>query len=222
MAIGLGIAGVVKARRGSPRKGMAIAGIVLGALALPAAAGGVFFTVQIADELEERSDRYERNIDDAYDDGYDDLYGAPEPTASPTPSDLPGRTKPLAFGQTFRYDDGVEVTVKEAKGYKPEPNRYLPDRPKFAAKVTVTITNNSDKRIEVRLALPSARDDKGLEATRMYDAEVYKPFDGSLLPGQSATGVFGYGLPEDSKGLQFEIDPGPSEYEGAIWSGALS
>ncbi|MET9698783.1 DUF4352 domain-containing protein [Streptomyces sp. NPDC006529] len=220
VAIGLGIAGMVQASKGAPRKAMAVAGTVLGVLGLCAAGAGTYFTGRILHEIDDQVNKglppsHSSPYDDEYDDDYDDE------SPSPRPSDVPGKTSPLPFGRTFTYDDGVEVTVKEATGYTPEPNKYDPGRPKFAAKVTVTITNKTNEKVELRAALPSARDDKGLESKRMYDFTVEHPFSGSLLPGQSSTGVFAFGLPEGTKGIQFEIAPGIGKYDGAIWSGTL-
>ncbi|MER5728610.1 DUF4190 domain-containing protein [Streptomyces sp. NPDC002138] len=221
VGIGLGIAGMVQASKGAPRKGLAVAGTVLGVLGLCAAGAGTYFTSRIVNDIDDQVNKglphtHSSPFGDGYDDEYDDASPSPSPKA-----DVPGKTSALPFGQTFRYDDGVEVTVKEAAGYTPEPNKYDPSRPKFAAKVTVSITNNSKDKLELRAALPSARDDKGLESKRMYDFTVEHPFSGSLLPGQSATGVFAFGLPEGTKGIQFEIAPGISKYDGAIWSGTL-
>ncbi|MDJ0382991.1 DUF4190 domain-containing protein [Streptomyces sp. G-G2] len=217
VAIGLGIAGMVQGSRGAPYKALAISGTVLGVLGLCAAGVGAFLTVKIA-----------KGIDDQANKGLppsrSEPWSRPRTDPSPGPStkpDVPGKTSALPFGQTYRYDDGVEVTVKEATGYAPEPNKYDPDRPTFAAKVTVTIVNNASEKVELRSALPSARDEKGLESKRMYDVRVEKPFSGSLLPGQSATAVFAFGLSEGAKGIQFEIAPNIGEYEGAIWSGTL-
>ncbi|MFG2296556.1 DUF4190 domain-containing protein [Streptomyces sp. NPDC048603] len=228
-AIGTGVAGLAKANKGGGRKGMAITGIVLGSLSFLSMIVGVVFTIQISVDADKRDDaRYERSLDDYEDDSDSDSDSESDSDSdsgygdSDSYDDLPGPDSPLAFGKTYRYQDGVEVTVTEVKGYKPEPNAYMPDRPTSAAKVTATIKNGSDKKIEIRLALPSARDDKGVEVDRLFDDEVYKPFEGTLLPGQSATAVFGYGLTEGTKGLQFEISPAAVGYENAIWSGNLS
>ncbi|MFJ7203371.1 DUF4190 domain-containing protein [Streptomyces sp. NPDC098789] len=219
VAIGLGIAGMVQASKGAPRKTMAIAGTVLGVLGLAAAGAGTYFTSQIVKSIDKQVNE---GLPPTHSDPWDDEDEFADESPSPSPKvDVPGKTSALPFGKAFTYPDGVEVAVKEAAGYTPEPNKYDPDRPKFAAKVTVTITNNSKEKVELRAALPSARDDKGLESKRMYDFKVERPFSGSLLPGQSATGIFAFGLPEGTKGIQFEIAPGMGKYDGAIWSGTL-
>ena len=74
-AIGSGVAGLVRANKGGGRKGMAIDGIVLGALSFLSMIAGIVFTIQLSDKLDDRREsRYERSLDD-YDDEYDSGYG---------------------------------------------------------------------------------------------------------------------------------------------------
>ncbi|MFZ3497280.1 DUF4352 domain-containing protein [Streptomyces sp. 5.8] len=218
---GLGIAAVVKARRGAPRATLAAVGTVLSLLGLGASTGGWFITKSVFE-------RIDRNIADSrdYEYNYDD-YDLPTPNApaSPTPkaspSDIPGVTSALAWGAPYTYEDGVQVTVQRAVAYKPSSTAYPPEaRNGNAVKVTVKIVNNSGAALDVDLALPNARDDQGTEAEMAFDASVPKMFKGSVMAGESMTGTFAFVVPKGTKNLHFEIAPGV-DYDDAIWSGPI-
>ncbi|MDD9381556.1 DUF4352 domain-containing protein [Streptomyces sp. ZAF1911] len=223
--VGIGIAAVLKSRRGAPRAALAAVGTALSVLALGASVGGWFITVAVFD-------RIDRNVtanrsDDEYDYGYDDDYGtrAPSapasPTPKPSPSDIPGQTSALAWGQTYTYEDGIQVTVQGATPYKPSSTAYPPEaRNANAVKVTVKIANNSGSALDVNLVLPHARDDQGVEAEMAFDGSVPKMFKGSVLAGESMTGTFAFVVPKGTKSLHFEIAPG-TPYDDAIWSGPI-
>ncbi|MCP3758067.1 DUF4352 domain-containing protein [Streptomyces sp. TBY4] len=221
--VGLGIAAVLKARRGAPRGTMAVFGTVLGILGLGASVGGWFFTTNVID-------RIDRNISDARSgDGYEFDYdselqypSAPaSPTPKPSPSDVPGKTSALAWGKPYTYEDGVQVTVQGAVPYKPSSTAYPPEaRNANAVKVTVKIVNNSGAALDVSLALPHARDDQGTEAEMAFDGSVPKMFKGSVMAGESMTGTFAFVVPKGTKSLHFEIAPG-TKYDDAIWSGPI-
>lgn len=221
--VGLGIAAVLKARRGAPRGTMAVFGTVLGILGLGASVGGWFFTADVID-------RIDRNISDARSgDGYEFDYdselqypSAPaSPTPKPSPSDIPGKTSALAWGKPYTYEDGVQVTVQSAVPYKPSSTAYPAEaRNANGVKVTVKIVNNSGAALDVSLALPHARDDQGTEAEMAFDGSVPKMFKGSVMAGESMTGTFAFVVPKGTKSLHFEIAPG-SKYDDAIWSGPI-
>ncbi|MFE4259947.1 DUF4352 domain-containing protein [Streptomyces sp. NPDC056883] len=223
--VGVGIAAVLKSRRGAPRAALAAVGTALSVLALGASVGGWFITTAVFD-------RIDRNVaanrsDDEYDYGYDDDYeprtpSAPaSPTPKPSPSDVPGKTSALAWGKPYTYEDGVQVTVQGATPYKPSSTAYPPSaRNGNAVKVTVKIVNNSGAALDVSLALPHARDDQGTEAEMAFDGSVPKMFKGSVMAGESMTGTFAFVVPEGTKSLHFEIAPG-TKYDDAIWSGPI-
>lgn len=223
--VGIGIAAVLNSRRGAPRAALAAVGTALSVLALGASVGGWFITAAVFD-------RIDRNVaanrsDDEYDYGYDDDYeprtpSAPAtPTPKPSPSDIPGQTSALAWGQTYTYEDGIQVTVQGVTPYKPSSTAYPPEaRNANAVKVTVKIANNSGSALDVNLVLPHARDDQGVEAEMAFDGSVPKMFKGSVLAGESMTGTFAFVVPKGTKSLHFEIAPG-TPYDDAIWSGPI-
>ncbi|MFD3700246.1 DUF4352 domain-containing protein [Streptomyces sp. NPDC058646] len=221
---GLGIAGLVKANKGAPRKAMAVTGMVLGFLSLGAMAGGIYFTAAIVKEVERREDEdlAELDIDPPYSPSSPSYPGYPTPKPKPSPSDIPGKTSALPWGSTFTYPDGVEITVQEATAYTVGKTAYPQNRTGRGVKVTVKITNRSDAPIDVTTALPHARDDKGTESEMVFDGSLPKLFKGSVLPGESATGGFVFDVAKDSKNLHFEISPGiTNDYDDAIWSGPI-
>ncbi|MCJ1677620.1 DUF4352 domain-containing protein [Streptomyces sp. APSN-46.1] len=230
IAIGIGIGAVSRAKSlpGSPRRTMAIIGAALGGLALIGSIGGFFTTKSILTEIDRQTANEIDELDDVdgldvypYPPGYSDpTPKAPTPKASP--SDIPGRTSALAWGKTFTYPNGVEVTAERAVPYSPGKSTYPRDHSGHAVKVTVKIVNKSDAALDVHLALPHARDDQGGSADMLFDTPLPKMFKGSVMPGESATGVFLFSVPEGTKGLHFELSPGlPPEYPQTIWSGPI-
>ncbi|MGW5850329.1 DUF4352 domain-containing protein [Streptomyces sp. NPDC055254] len=216
--LGLGIGGLVRARKGAPRKQMAVAGIVLGALSLGASAGGFFITAAFVKEVDKEIDK-QIDASDIY-----PSYTPPGSKSSPkaSPSDIPGKTSALEWGKPFVYDDGVELVVAGASPQSIGKNAYPTERVGRGVKVTVTIANKSSAAIDVSSALPNARDDKGNEVEMVFDGNLPKLFKGSVLPGQSATASFLFDVPEDSKGLHFEMSPGSlADYDDAIWNGPI-
>ncbi|MFI5862318.1 DUF4352 domain-containing protein [Streptomyces sp. NPDC051546] len=223
---GIGIAAVLKSRRGAPRATMAAFGTALGLLGIGASVGGWFITTTVIDKIDRNiADSRSADYDEDYDYDYGDGSDAPSAPASPapkaSPSDIPGRTSALAWGKPYTYEDGVQVTVLGAAPYKPSSTAYPAEaRNGNAAKVTVKIVNNSGAALDVSLALPHARDDQGTEAEMAFDGSVPKMFKGSVMAGESMTGTFAFLVPEGTKSLHFEIAP-DTEYEDAVWSGPI-
>lgn len=199
-ALGLGIGALVRASKGAPRKAMAVTGTVLGVLGLGAAVGGVFLTALVVDEATDRAgrslDRQDREL-------------IPYPDASPTPSRVPGLTSALPFGETFTYDNGVTVSLSEPKKYQPK-GIVAREKVKNAIQITVTITNGSAEPHEVIYAMPNVRDDKGMTAETVFDSGggVPKMIRGSLLPGETASGIVAFEVPEGTASISADISAG--------------
>ncbi|MCX4777992.1 DUF4190 domain-containing protein [Streptomyces sp. NBC_01264] len=222
--VGLGIAAVVKSRRGAPRATMAAVGTALAVLGLGASVGGWFITAHVIHKIDETvaDNRARYDYDDDYDYDYDYAEpSAPAPKPSPSPTDTPGITSALAWGTPYTYKNGVQVTVQSAVPYTPSSTAAPKEaRNGNAVKVKVKIVNNSGTALDVSLSLPHARDDQGTEAEMVFDGSVPKLFDGSVLAGESMTGTFAFLVPEGTKSLHFEIAPG-IDYDDAIWSGPI-
>lgn len=203
--LGLGIAALVRASNGAPRKTMSIVGTVLGVLGLGASVGGYFLTAYVMDEatgrIERSIDRQQRELDELYPD--DEAW----PSESASPSQVPGLDTALPFGETFAYEDGVKVSLSGVKKYKPE-TLYGQEKVKNAVQMTITITNGSTKPHEVAYAVPNVRDDKGMTAKLVFDGTVPKTISGTILPGASASGVVAFEVPEGTTAVSADISAG--------------
>ncbi|MGW0363231.1 DUF4352 domain-containing protein [Streptomyces sp. NPDC002990] len=206
-ALGLGIGAVVRSSRGGPRKAMSIVGTALGVLGMGASVGGFFLTGYV---VEKAADRMVEEADWEQEDLDQHGPGAgPTPSQAPTPSEVPGLTSALPFGETFTYDSGIKVTLSAPKAYKPS-GLYAREKYDNAIQITVTITNGTTAPHEVIYAMPNVRDDKGMTADKVFDSGggVPKMITGSILPGQSASGVVAFEIPEGTKNITADISAG--------------
>ncbi|MFE2851312.1 DUF4190 domain-containing protein, partial [Streptomyces lavendulae] len=206
--IGLSIAGLVRAGRGAPRKVMSLVGIALGVLGLAATVGGFLFTMAVVDEFPDRVDQHQGS--DWYDDPeYDDPDVLPSPSGFALPPDMPstgpGISTPVAFGQTVTYPNGIQVTLSAPKRYTTS-NKYLPVG--NAVEVTFTITNTSKRPHDVVYAMPNLTDDKGAEGKLVFDGRMPKRIQGTIQPGESATGTAAFEVPDGTRSVSAELSPG--------------
>ncbi|MFF0551906.1 hypothetical protein ACFYUL_23405 [Streptomyces sp. NPDC004311] len=213
VAIGLGIGGIVRASKGAPNRVMAIVGTALGGLGLVASVAGFFITVSVF----ENDGGYAHSID--YGDDPEDLYPGDEPwptvsrSPSPSASQVPGLTSALPFGETFTYPNGVKVSLSAPTKYEPK-GITARERIKNAIQLTVTITNGSKEPHEVIYAMPNVRDDKGMTADMVFDSggsagsTVPKMIRGSILPGETASGIVAFEVPEGTKSITADISAG--------------
>ncbi|MFJ4864239.1 hypothetical protein [Streptomyces sp. NPDC088748] len=209
VGLGLGIGGTVRANKGAPHKSMAVVGTVLGVAGMLASVGGFFLTAMV---VEKAGDRLDQQIEDEdWDHELDGLApsGEPWPSKSPSPSQVPGLTSALPFGETFTYPNGVKVSLSVPKEYEPK-GIVARERIKNAIQLTVTITNGSTTPHEVIYAMPNVRDDRGMTADTVYDGtgNVPKLIRGSILPGESASGVVAFEVPEGTKSITADISAG--------------
>ncbi|MFF5803409.1 hypothetical protein [Streptomyces sp. NPDC012746] len=208
VALGLGIGGIVRAAEGAPRRVMAIVGTVLGLLGLGASVGGYVLTGVVSDKF---TDRIEHEIE--ADEDWEDWEGPdglgpvmpPPPKPSPSPTDIPGITTPLAFGETYTYPNGVKVSLSKPKKYVTK-NKYSDLG--NAVVLTLTITNGSTEPHNVIYAMPNVRDENGMTAKLAFDGDVPKMIRGDILPGQSASGVAAFEVPEGTERITADISPG--------------
>ncbi|MFI5546653.1 hypothetical protein ACIA6E_23105 [Streptomyces sp. NPDC051815] len=213
VAVGLGIGGIVRASKGAPNRVMAIVGTALGGLGLVASVAGFFITVSVF----ENDGGYAHSID--YGDDPEDLYPGDEPwptvsrSPSPSASQVPGLTSALPFGETFTYPNGVKVSLSAPTKYEPK-GITARERIKNAIQLTVTITNGSKEPHEVIYAMPNVRDDKGMTADMVFDSggsagsTVPKMIRGSILPGETASGIVAFEVPEGTKSITADISAG--------------
>ncbi|MFE7184741.1 DUF4352 domain-containing protein [Streptomyces erythrochromogenes] len=214
--VGLGIGAIVRANKGAPNKTMAVVGTALAGAGILASVGGFFLTVSV---IEHGSNRIEAGIDDFadYDPELDGPYPSSEPwpstsaSASPSPAQVPGLTSALQFGETYTYPNGVKVSLSKPTKYEPK-GIIAREQVKNAVQITITITNGSTAPHEVIYAVPNVRDDKGMTAEMVFDSgggsTVPKMVKGSILPGESASGVVAFEIPEGTKSISADIAAG--------------
>ncbi|MER7825981.1 DUF4352 domain-containing protein [Streptomyces sp. NPDC096097] len=219
VGLGLGIGGVVRANKGAPNKSMAVVGTVLSVLGLFASVGGLFLTFLVVDSADSRLDRQveadlrqnERHPGSAP--------SAPSPSRPAAPTQVPGLTSALPFGESFTYPNGVTVSLSAPTKYEPK-NAYDRKNVKNAVQITVTVTNHSTAPFEVRYVHPDVRDERGVLADPVYGFGMPKTITGALMPGETASGVDAFELPKGTENITAEISPGilldKVKYAGAI------
>ncbi|MEU9036609.1 hypothetical protein AB0D45_17125 [Streptomyces sp. NPDC048352] len=213
-ALGLGIAAFVRARAGAPRKAMAVVGAVLGVLGLGACVGGWFTTVTVIDRAIDRSAHGPAGGE--WDDDYDDEDPDAD-TPYPTPSTGPGMSTPLAFGRTYTYPNGIELTIGQPRAYTTS-SKWI--EVGNAVEVPFTITNTSDEPHRVVHAIPEVRDDQGKAGKLVFDGRMPKRVDTVIEPGHSASGSAAFEVPVGTRSISAELSPGvllpPAKFSGPI------
>ncbi|MFK0233247.1 DUF4190 domain-containing protein [Streptomyces vinaceus] len=219
VGIGIGIAALVRASKGAGRKAMAVTGTALAVLGIGASAGGLFLTGYVVTNVADRELREGWEVPSDLDsDAPAYPYPAPSPTTIPSPKQVPGIDSPLAFGETYTYPNGIKVTLSKPKKYVTK-NKY--STVENAVEFTLTITNDSTETHNVIYAVPNVRDDKGMTAKLAFDGgDVPKLIRGDILPGESASGILAYEVPEGTERLVADISPGIS-LPSAKFSGSL-
>ncbi|MBW5485444.1 hypothetical protein GPJ59_27110 [Streptomyces bambusae] len=219
VALGLGIGAVVRASKGGGRRAMAVTGTVLGVLGIGACVAGWFITASVVDRLADRADRSLGRELDEIEELERSFPSTPAKPTKPSPSQVPGLASPVAFGETVTVEDGIKVSLSKPVKYKPE-TAYGRSKVKNAVTLTATITNTSDKPHEVIYAVPNVRDEKGMTAELVFDTTVPKMIKGSIAPGQSASGVFAWEVPEGTTSISADIAAGtflpPAMFSGPI------
>ncbi|MFF8274961.1 DUF4190 domain-containing protein [Streptomyces lateritius] len=218
LALVFGIVGHGRARKGeATNKGVALAGIVLGAVTLVVSIAWVILLATAANGAEDDTDGETRRQEKA-----STAPSEPGPTSEPTEAE-PTETAPpaLAFGQTHTYPDGVKVTVSKPRAYKPDQFAAGHTKGNSAFQVTVTIVNGSKKALDVTTALPDATDAEGSPADPVFDgSDATEMFRGTVLPGKQAKSDFAFSLSPGADGeMQLEMAAKILEYEDVIWTG---
>ncbi|MER7465189.1 DUF4190 domain-containing protein [Streptomyces sp. NPDC097981] len=204
VGIGIGIGALVRASDGAGRKTMAVVGTVLAVLGLGASVGGLLLTGLIIKKTAAH------RLDDDRNPPADLRHSMPpyprtSPTPTPSPSQVPGMTTPLPFGETFTYPNGIKVSLSAPKKYVTK-NKY--SEVGNAVEMTLTITNGSSAAHNVIYAMPNVRDEKGMTAKLVFDGDVPKMIRGDILPGESASGVVAFEVPEGTERISADISPG--------------
>ncbi|MYT72614.1 MULTISPECIES: DUF4190 domain-containing protein [unclassified Streptomyces] len=220
IALILGLTGRSRAKRGeATNKGVALAGAILGLIAMGLAVFGAYTTFKaVGDAVDEinKSVSDTKAKDTKADSEADGKAGADKGDTKDK-DEKPAAGKTLDAGDSVIYDDDLTVSVSNAVAFNP--NEYAAGHTKGnkAYKVTVTVTNDSKAKFDATLLTADARAGKdGTTAEAIFDDKVGAGFNGTILPGKKATVVYAFDAPADAGNLTVEVTPS-FEYDGTQW-----
>lgn len=146
---------------------------------------------------------------------------ATEDGTSDAESEDTGQQEPgvLSFGQTFKYDDGLAVTVSKPKNFKPSEYAFTSEDWAGYKKFKITVVNNTGETVDVSLFYVTMQSGNE-EAEQVFDGE--NGLDGApstkLLDGRESTFAVGFGV-ADPDDMVMEVSPDLGiVYEGIIYA----
>lgn len=138
-----------------------------------------------------------------------------------------GRQRATAFGTTWCFKNGVQVTVSAPKPYTPRttesggPSGYTPGNRTRA--VEVTIRNGSTNMVDLEEFLSiGATDANGRTAQAVFEGEDHSRGLGKtlLLPGMTKMKTQGFALPPSAaKRMGVDVSLNLAADRRAVWSG---
>ncbi len=161
-----------------------------------------------------------------------------KPTANRTPlpgpvvTDTGGRgnlstngTIPFGDSHSAQWTDKVTASVVSVVKFTPSSTAAGTHEGQTGIKVTVKISNNSDKRLDLTLASVKVKSGaNGTQADTIVDLEgnLGLGFDGAVPPGNAATATYGFSVPTgDLSKIDVEVSP-DFDHDSAIFEGAAS
>jgi hypothetical protein len=133
----------------------------------------------------------------------------------------------IAFGADHgvKWDDKVEASVISVVRYTPSKNAAGTHPGQVGIKVTVKITNNSTKQLDVTLARVKVKSGaNGTQADTIIDLEnnLGLGFEGKIAPNNAATAVYGFSIPSgDLSKIDVEVSP-DFDHDSGIFEGSVS
>ncbi|WP_308101585.1 DUF4352 domain-containing protein [Streptomyces sp. S07_1.15] len=221
IALLLGLSGRGKAKRGeATNKGTATAGAVLGPVAVVlSVVMGVVTFMAVDDAVNEIN----KSVSETGEKGAaaeDGGGGGGKEKAGDDGAADPGAAggETYAAGDTVVYDDGVQVTVSRHTAYTPGEFAIGHTKGNKAYKVTVTVVNKGEEKFDTALLTVDARAGKdGKTAESIFDDKIGQGFNGTVVPGRTATAEFAFDTPAGAKTLEVEVSPGWS-YNSSHWN----
>ncbi|MFF7704370.1 DUF4190 domain-containing protein [Streptomyces lydicus] len=194
LALIFGLVGRSRAKKGqATNKGVALAGALLGVVAIILSVVGVIVTLTaVSKAVDEVNKQVEQS--------------------SGQPKDGSGQSaKELTAGATAKYNNGVQVTVSKATPYTVNPSTLVSGHAdgNKAYKLTVTIKNTGSKAFDKPLVQTKARVN-GKEAQEVDDDKhgiLHHDFGNSINPGATATVEMVFDAPPTAKDLDIEVTP---------------
>ncbi len=133
----------------------------------------------------------------------------------------------IAFGADHgvKWDDKVEASVITVVRFTPSKNAAGTHAGQVGIKVTVKITNNSTKQLDVTLARVKVKSgSNGTQADTIIDLEnnLGLGFEGSIAPNHAATADYAFSVPSgDLSKVDVEVSP-DFDHDAGIFEGSVS
>ncbi len=129
---------------------------------------------------------------------------APAPAKAEEPSATTGTSK---FGQVWKYDDGLTITVSKPAAAVATDTSTAAGQPMSV--YTVTIVNGSKEALKPTAFATVNHGAEGLPAEQVYDsaAGIGASFSNTILPGKRATVKMAFAHPATAKDVIFSIAP---------------
>lgn len=194
LALIFGLIGNGRVKKGlATNKGVALTGVILGAIAIILSGVGAYVTVLAVDKAK---DEVQKQVDE--------LTGNPK-------DDSGGSAKDLTAGATAKYNNGVQVTVSKPSEYTVDPNTLIDGHTdgNTAYVVTITIKNAGKDVFDKPLVSAKGRVD-GTEVDEVSDDKhgiLERDFGNSINPGASASVEWVFDVPPNAKELDVEVTP---------------
>lgn len=131
---------------------------------------------------------------------------APAPVTEPQPEPA-GTSGTSKFGQVWKYEDGVTLTVSKPAAGTATETATAPG--KALSIYTVTIVNGGKEPLKPT-AFPTVNfGPEGVSAEQVYDSAqgLSDSFDNTILPGKRATVKYAFDMPVNAKDVIFSITP---------------
>ncbi|MEU9126656.1 DUF4190 domain-containing protein [Kitasatospora sp. NPDC048540] len=223
-AIGLGL--VRKGR--ATNRGMALAGVVLGAAGLLISVGtGVFIAARVHsvnEELRAEAAAASARADEQAAQERERLEAARKKLAAEQEKKAADeRARRLPFGQSYTYEDGLKVTTAAPEPFVPNETVFKVPANARIVQVRITVVNTGPAALSLYgSGSPFVRDSRGSLAFAFFDGSGRAKFlADSLAPGQETTSLEAYTLPDDAADpftVQFTYGSG-MQRKDVIWSG---
>ncbi|MBD0689812.1 hypothetical protein BG452_28520 [Streptomyces sp. CBMA123] len=239
LALIFGIIGLGYARkRQATNRGMALAGVILGVAGLlVSVGGGVFVAVGVhaanedrkaaARAAQTRADEEERAAAERQAKAKERLDAAKKKIEEEQQARAADeKARHLSFGQSYTFADGLKVAAAAPEPYVPDETVFQAPKNSKIIQLKITVVNTGSKDVSLTASgLPSVKDSNGGLVTTLIDGSGrMKILKGSLAPGEQATGVSAYALPNsaaDPFSVQFTYY-GAGGMKTVTWTGSPS
>lgn len=126
------------------------------------------------------------------------------PAKAEEPTATTGTSK---FGQVWKYDDGLTITVSKPAAAVGTDTSTAPGQP--ISVYTVTIVNGAATALKPTAFATVNHGAEGLPAEQVFDsaAGIGATFNNTILPGKRATVKMGFAHPTTAKDVIFSIAP---------------